>query len=157
MYTRPSIHRSAVILATAVLMAAALIASGAQASSSPKQTHTAALNRLEHAAHKHLSDTRRDQARALNPREHQADRRQAETRQKQASATNPREHQAHVADNEHAHVSGTIVQTTRMKACSAALAQTWRDMGHFSDGYEAYLLGQPPCSSPSTSGGTSSP
>ena len=32
-------------------------------------------------------------------------------------------------------------------ACRAVLTRAWKRLGHYSDGYERYLLRQPPCSS----------
>lgn len=45
-------------------------------------------------------------------------------------ADNPREHHAHVPAD----------------PCAVRLTHTWRDLGHFSDAFETYLLSQPPCS-----------
>ena len=54
---------------------------------------------------------------------------QADSQQPQ----NPREHLAH------RDVAGGPAP------CAAALAQAWERLGHYSDGYERYLLTQAPC------------
>jgi len=39
----------------------------------------------------------------------------------------------------------TETPPVRPNPCSVRLEQAWRTLGHFSDGFERYLLHQPPC------------
>lgn len=121
MSTTRTTHRTAVVFTAAALMAAGLVVSGSQASSSPKEPAAPALNRMEHEARRHLPEVRREQARILNQREHLAHRDVVETVTANAGPT-------------------------PTDPCAFRLAEAWRDLGHFSDGYESYLLRQPPCS-----------
>ena len=133
---RLSTRTIAVFLAAAFFVAIVLVASGNRASSAPKDADEPALNRMEHQAQQYLSEAHEAYARALNQREHRADQ----------------------DVDESAPASGTVVPTPpALNACSARLAQAWRDLGHFSDGYETYLLRQPPCSSVTIRGPTSTP
>jgi hypothetical protein len=122
MHTRRlSTRRTALVIAAAAA-ATGLVATASQASSSPTETSGPALNRMEHEALRYLSEAREEQAQVLNPREHLGLR---DVEEGSAEAAAP---------------------TTRVDPCSARLAQAWQDLGHFSDGYESYLLRQPPCS-----------
>lgn len=58
--------------------------------------------------------------------EHEATRGLVVARQEQAQAFNPREHAAR--------------QGLATAGCTGVLAQAWSDLGHFSDGYESYLI-----------------
>jgi hypothetical protein len=61
-------------------------------------------------------------------------------------AFNPREHVAHMDVDEFRDGRDPGQPLSSADACAARLAQAWRWLGHFSDGYESYLLRQPPCS-----------
>jgi hypothetical protein len=65
--------------------------------------------------------------------EHRASERGAQIRLAQQAVVNPAEHLGHRA------------ATDAGQACSERLAEAWRGLGHFSDGYETYLLHRPPC------------
>lgn len=39
----------------------------------------------------------------------------------------------------------SVASRTPPFTCSETLAATWQRLGHFSDGYERYLLTRPPC------------
>lgn len=75
--------------------------------------------------------------RNVNKLEHEAQRQLAVIRQQQRRNLNPNEHLAH-ADPE--------PTSSDPRACRRTLAEAWERLGHYSDGYERYLLRQPPCS-----------
>lgn len=121
---RLSIQGTVIVFVVAVVASIGLATSGIQASPTTNDTGPPSLNRMEHEAHRSLYDTRREQAQTLNPYEHLGLR----------------------DVNEAARVNRLPVSTNRLNRCAVGLAQAWRDLGHFSDGYESYLLRQPPCS-----------
>lgn len=122
MSTTRTTRRTAVACTAAALVAAGLVASGSQASSSPKAPAPPTLNRMEHEARRHLPEVRLEQAQILNPREHHAH-----------------------ADVDETAPASSSAEPTPTGPCAVRLAQAWSDLGHFSDGYESYLLHQPPC------------
>jgi hypothetical protein len=94
------------------------------------------------AAYADLTSSHGSATSGLNRMEHEAYRQMAQIRQEQAAALNPNEHLAHRDVDEYAPVS-PVMHPDR---CSAELARAWNRLGHYSDGYERYLLHQPPCS-----------
>jgi hypothetical protein len=100
----------------AVLVSATSFAFGAGQPPAAKDGSRPGLNRMEHEAHRYLGEITKEQTRALNPREHLA------------------------------HKTTTTASATRTPAaCSAVLANAWQRLGHYSDGYERYLLRHAPC------------
>lgn len=119
-------HRRTTRFATIVCASvgsAGLLIVGAQVGFPAQDAATSSFNPLEHEARRFLVEARQEQERVLNPGEHLARRDLAEDVTATAS-TEP---------------------TSPVDPCSARLAQAWRDLGHFSDAYETYLLTQPPC------------
>lgn len=115
-----STNRTLGCTAAALAAVAVMLAPAGPASSTPSEPNGPSLNRMEHEARRHLPEVRRDQARTLNTREHLPH-----------AVTAPA-------------VAGPA-QPSSSDPCSVLLAQRWSELGHFSDGYETYLLGQPPC------------
>jgi hypothetical protein len=70
----PTTHRPTIVLAGVAVVAIGLVAPGGQAISAQRHSGGPALNRMEHEAHRNLTEARREQARVLNPREHLAHR-----------------------------------------------------------------------------------
>ena len=129
--SRPITHRTVTAAAAATLLAASgLIAWADQANSAAELTRPETLNRMEHEAHRYLSEVRQEQARSLNPREHLAHRDLAGA--EPATAAN-----------------AASASTPTLGPCASTLARAWQQLGHFSDGYESYLLRQAPCSTTS--------
>lgn len=138
---RSTTNRTVVVAATVLVSAAGLVACGSQKDPASPRTVTSDLNQMEHEAHRQLAEVRAEQALALNPREHLAHQsvdKGAAASVKVWSSVKPGEHLARKG------ASGATLSSSSA-ACSAALAQTWQRLGHYSDGYERYLLTQSPC------------
>lgn len=139
---RSTIHRTVVVAATVLVSAAGLVACGSQQDPASPRAVTSGLNQMEHEAHRQLAEVRAEQALALNPREHLAhqsvDEGTSASSVKVSSTVKPGEHLARKG------ASGATLSSSQA-ACSAALAQAWQRLGHYSDGYERYLLTQSSC------------
>ena len=140
---RLPVNSTAIALAVAVVTSITLTAFVPAAGSTPEEADARSLNRFEHEARRSLSDTRDEQARTLKGGEHLARRPLAET--PQARSYNQREHLAHRDVSTATRVRGVAVSANLSASCADGIAQAWRGLGHFSDGYERHLLRQPPC------------
>jgi hypothetical protein len=118
----------------AVLVTATSFAFGAGNAPAAQDGARPGLNRMEHEAHRYLGEIRKEQTRALNPREHLAHRDVDE----RVTIVKPGEHLGRKPTT-------TASATVTPAACSAALANAWQRLGHYSDGYERYLLRHAPC------------
>jgi hypothetical protein len=101
----------------AVVASTGLLLAGMQVSSAAVEP-IREVNPMEHAAHRYLAEAQQEQERVLNRREHLAQR--------------------DVINGAAGSISGGA------DPCSLRLARAWRALGHFSDGYETYLLHHSP-------------
>jgi hypothetical protein len=115
---RRTAHRIIASAAGIVAAAGVLAAAGGNDSTSASEAAPRPWNRMEHEAHRSLAEARQEQARLLNPREHEGHR---------------------------PPLAAGVVPVDRIDPCTARLAQAWEELGHFSDGFETYLLKQAPC------------
>lgn len=139
---RSTTHRTVVVAATVLVSATGLVACGSQQDPASPRTVTSGLNQMEHEAHRQLAQVRAEQALALNPREHLAhqgvDEGTSAPSVKVSSTVKPGEHLARKGAS-----SATL--SSSPADCSVALAKAWQRLGHYSDGYERYLITQSPC------------
>jgi hypothetical protein len=132
--SRPTSHRTTTVAVAVLVGVAGLIGFTDLGNSAIETAQPSALDGREHEAHRYLTEARKEQERVLNPREHLAHR----DVEKAPSG------------------AGTGAPARSLDPCAVTLQRAWQRLGHFSDGYESYLLRQPPCSPSSTSGGSSS-